>query len=175
MPLWRRIQEFRLTPSTEEYGVTAAASLASASIRQRYAVGLVAYGQHREVIQADREERQQTRLLETLAMLRARGTMPFSQVLSAEGTRLARGTTVIAISPSTKQDWVDAALHLSNRGVRMLAILVDATSFGGHGDTRALRNRLLAASIPTVVVQEGTPLEQPLNALPSGGQVNFVG
>jgi uncharacterized protein (DUF58 family) len=166
-PLWRRIQEFQLTASTEEYGVTAAASLASASIRQRYAVGLVAYGQHREVIQADREERQQTRLLETLAMLRARGTMPFSQVLSAEGTRLPRGTTVIAISPSGRQDWVDAAVHLSNRGVRVLAVLVDAESFGGSGGTDSLRTRLLAAGLPAVVVQRGTPLEQPLNALPA--------
>jgi uncharacterized protein (DUF58 family) len=174
-PLWRRVEEFQLPPSTEEYGVTAAASLANISIRQRYAVGLVAYGQHREVIQADREERQQGRLLETLAMLRARGTMPFSQVLSAEGARLARGTTVIAISPSTRQDWVEAALHLSDRGVRILAVLVDAASFGGPGGTRSLKNRLLTAGIPAVIVREGVPLAESLNALPAARPNSFAG
>lgn len=168
-PLWRRIQDFRLIPSTEEYGVTAAASLANASIRERYAVGLVAYGQSREVIQADREERQQTRLLETLAMLRARGTMPFSQVLSAEGTRLARGTTLILITPSTEHAWVEAALRLSDRGIRILAVLLDAASFGGAVGIQVLKGRLLAAGIPAVVVKEGVPLAQPLNTLSSTG------
>jgi uncharacterized protein (DUF58 family) len=164
-PLWRRVEEFQLAPSTEEYGVTAAASMANVSIRQRYAVGLVAYGQHREVIQPDREERQQTRLLETLAMLRAEGTIPFSQVLSGEGSRLARGTTVIAISPSTREDWVEAALYLSDRGIRVLAILLDAASFGGRAGSYSVKDRLLAAGIPAVIAKEGVPLAEALNDL----------
>ncbi len=164
-PLWRRIQEFQLKPSTEEYGVTAAASLANVSIQQRYAVGLVAYGQRREVLQPDREERQQTRILETLAMLRAEGTIPFSQVLSGEGSRLARGTTVFAISPSTRQDWVEAALYLSDRGIQVFAILLDAASFGGRTGTAPLKHRLLAAGIPAVVVEEGVPLAEALDTL----------
>jgi len=164
-PLWRRVQEFKLKRSTEEYGVTTAASMANASIGQRYAVGLVAYGQHREVIQPDRGERQQTRLLETLAMLRAEGTIPFSQVLSGEGSRLARGTTVVAISPSTRQDWVEAVLYLDHRGIRVLTVLLDAASFGGPAGGDALKDRLLAAGIPAVVVKEGVPLAEVLNTL----------
>jgi uncharacterized protein (DUF58 family) len=139
--------------------------MANVSIRQRYAVGLVAYGQHREVIQPDREERQQTRLLETLAMLRAEGTIPFSQVLSGEGSRLARGTTVIAISPSTREDWVVAALYLSDRGIRVLAILLDAARFGGRAGSYSVKDRLLAAGIPAVIAKEGVPLAEALNDL----------
>lgn len=168
IPLWRRIQDFRLTPSTEEYGITAAASMANSSIQQRFAVGLVAYGQQREVIQPDRGERQQSRLLETLAMLRAQGAIPFSQVLSGEGSHLARGTTVIAISPSTRQAWVEAALYLSDRGIRVLAVLLDAASFGGRVSTDQLKNRLLAAGIPAVSVKEGSPLGEALDALAPG-------
>jgi uncharacterized protein (DUF58 family) len=164
-PLWRRVEEFELKPSTEEYGVTAAASMAHVSIQRRYAVGLVGYGQHREVIQPDRGERQQTRLLETLAMLRAEGSIPFSQVLSGEGSRLGRGTTVIAISPSTRRDWVEAALYLSDRGIRMLAILVDPASFGGSAGSRPVKARLLAAGIPAVIVREGAPLTEALDTL----------
>lgn len=169
-PLWRRVQDFRLTPSTEEYGITAAASLARISIQQRYAVGLAAYGQRREVIQPDREERQQTRLLETLAMLRAKGSIPFSQVLSGEGGRLARGTTVIAISPSTRQDWIEALLYLSGRGLRVFAVMMDAADFGGGNNTSPLKKRLLAAGIPAVTLEEGRPLSEALNKLSSAGQ-----
>lgn len=164
-PLWRRIREFRLPPNTEEYAISAAASVANAFIRQRYAVGLVAYGQHREVVQADREKRQQIKLLETLAILRAEGRMPFSQVLSTEGSRLTRGTTVVTISPSTRQDWVEATLHLHNRGLRVLAIVVDAGSFGGSVGADELRSRLLGAGIPAVTVRENVPLTASLNAL----------
>lgn len=164
-PLWRQVEEFRLMPSTEEYGVTAAASMANVSIQQRYAVGLVAYGQHREVIQPDREERQQTRLLETLAMLRAEGTIPFSQVLSGEGSRLARGTTVVAISASAREEWVEAALYLNDRGIRVFAILLDAASFGGPSGTDLLKDRLEAAGMPAVILREGFPLAEALNSL----------
>lgn len=164
-PLWRRVQDFRLKPSTEEYAITAAASVANISIQQRYAVGLVAYGQRREVIQPDREERQQTRLLETLAILRAKGPIPFSQVLSGEGGRLARGTTVIAVSPSTRQEWIEALLYLSGRGLRVFAILIDAAGFGGSAGTMSLKKRLLAAGVPAVILEEGKPLSEALSKL----------
>ena len=165
IPLWRRIQEFSLPPSTEEYSIATAASVANAFLQQQYAVGLVSYGQRREAIQADREQRQRIKLLETLAMLHAEGSMPFGHVLSAEGSRLARGTTLVAISPSTRQDWVKSALYLSDRGLRVVAILVDAASFGGPAGADALKDRLLAAGIPAVIVQKGVPLVESLNAL----------
>ena len=164
-PLWRQVQTTQLIPSTEEYAITAAASLANANIRQGHAVGLVAYGQEREVIQPDREERQQTRLLETLAVLEAGGRIPFSQVLNGEGSRLARGTTVVALSPSTQPDWVDALLRLSGRGVRAFAVLLEAKSFGAGGGTLELEERLLAGGIRSLVVRAGTPLSESLNKL----------
>lgn len=165
MPLWRQVQEFRLPPSTEEYSIATAASVANAFIQQQYAVGLVAYGQRREAIQTDREQRQRIKILETLAMLHAEGSMPFSHVLSAEGSRLARGTTLVAISSSTRRDWVESALYLSDRGLRILAILVDAASFGGPAGADELKAPLLAAGIPAVIVQEGVPLAESLDAL----------
>ena len=163
--LQQRIQEFRLPPSTEEVAIAAAASVANAFIQQRYAVGLVAYGQRRELVQPDREKRQQIKLLETLAILRARGEMPFSQVLNADGSPLTRGTTVVTISPSTRQNWAESALYLHTRGLRVLAIVVDAASFGGPDGSTGLKDRLLAAGIPTVIVSESEPLAETLNAL----------
>jgi len=163
--LQQRIGEFRLPPSTEEYAIAAAASVANAFIRQRYAVGLVAYGQRRELVQPDREKRQQIKILETLAILHAQGEMPFSRVLNAEGSRLTRGTTVVIISPSTRQNWAESTLYLHTRGLRVLAIVVDAGSFGGPDGSTQLKDRLLAAGIPTVTVSEEKPLAETLNAL----------
>ncbi|MDY7040338.1 MAG: DUF58 domain-containing protein, partial [Chloroflexota bacterium] len=61
-----RSERPELVPTTEEYGVTIAASLARHFSARERAIGLVAYGQRREILQADRGERQLAKILETL-------------------------------------------------------------------------------------------------------------
>mgnify|MGYP000436248657 CR=1 FL=1 len=164
---WRkRVKRLRLEASTEEYAVTAAASVAEFFIRRRRAVGLVTYGQRREVIQADRDERQLGKILETLAVLRAEGEMPFSEVLSMEGSRLTPGTIVVAISPSVREEWVQAALLLGRAGLRVVTILVDAASFGGPSGASLFKERLLATGTPAILLRNGDPLEEALNSIP---------
>jgi uncharacterized protein (DUF58 family) len=126
----------RLPPSTEEYGVAVAASLAKHLLSHNRAVGLIAYGQGREATPADRGERQLTKLLETLAVIRALGTVPLAQVLAAEGRSLGRNTSVVVITPSDDTKWVDALRDLRRRGIRGLGIVLDSSSFGraGHAD-----------------------------------------
>jgi uncharacterized protein (DUF58 family) len=72
---WHDGPEFRLPPTTEEYSVTIAASLALHFLRRDRAVGFVSHGLHYHMIQVDRGERQLLKILETLALLRARGSM----------------------------------------------------------------------------------------------------
>jgi uncharacterized protein (DUF58 family) len=163
---WTREEQLRLEPSTEEYGVTAAASVAGFFIRRRRAVGLVAYGQRREVIQADRDERQLGKVLDTLAALRAEGGMPFSQVLSVESGRLARGTILVAISPSVREEWVRTALFLDRAGLRVVIVLVDAAGFGGPRGTDLLEEQLLVMGTPTILLRNGDSLQQVLSSLP---------
>ncbi len=164
-PWWARVEQLRLEPSTEEYAVTAAASVAEFFIRRRRAVGLVAYGQRREVIQADRDERQLGKVLDTLAALRAEGKMPFSEVLNVEGGRLTRGTIVIAISSSVREEWVETALFLDRAGLRVVTILVDAASFGGPFGANLLKERLLATGTPAILLRNGDSLEDVLSSL----------
>ena len=165
-PWWSRVEQLRLEPSTEEYAVTAAASVAEFLIRHRRAVGLAAYGQRREVIQADRDERQIGKILDTLAALRAEGKIPFSQVLSVEGRRLARGAVLVAISPSVSEEWMQAALFLDRAGLRVVTILVDAASFGGPLGTDMLEEQLLATGGIAVRLRYGDQIKDVLNALP---------
>jgi uncharacterized protein (DUF58 family) len=160
------VEKFRLDPSTEEYAVTAAASVAEFFIRRRRSVGLVAYGQRREVIQADRDERQLSKVLDTLAALRSEGGIPFREVLNAEGSRLPRGTVVVAISPAVREEWVQTALYLDRVGLRVATILVDAASFGGSSGADRLHERLLATGAASIILRNGDSLKEVLNALP---------
>ncbi|UCC65058.1 MAG: DUF58 domain-containing protein [Anaerolineae bacterium] len=151
-----------LVPTTEEYAVTAAASLAQHFIRRNRAVGLVAYGQRREILPADRSERQLTKILEALAVLRAEGSIPLVQVLATEADRLARGTTIIIVTPSSDDRWVLVSRDLTRRGLRSIVVLVDPASFGlsiGLDKPLAL---LHATGTPTYVVRCDEPLEASL-------------
>jgi len=163
--LWARSEGVELDPSTEEYAVTAAASVAEYLIRNDRTVGLVAHGHDREVIQADRGERQLSKILETLAVLKAEGEMPFGEVLELEGRRLLRGSTVVAISPSAGQQWVDSALFLERSGMRIVNVLIDAASFGGAQGAWLLHERLLATGSPTAVLRYGDSLSAVLSPL----------
>jgi uncharacterized protein (DUF58 family) len=165
-PWWSRVEGFRLEPSTEEYAVTAAASVAEFFIRRRRAVGLVAYGQRREVVQADRDERQLAKILDTLAALRSEGEIPFSEVLSAEGSSLTRGTVVVAITPAVREEWVQTALYLDRIGLCVVTILVDAASFGGPSGADYLHERLLATGGVSILLRNGDSLNEVLNAFP---------
>jgi uncharacterized protein (DUF58 family) len=162
--LWMgRHAQLHLPPLTEEYGVTIAASVARFFIRQQRAVGFIAYGHSREVIQPDRGERQLNRLLETLAVLRAEGTMRLRDVLTFESAPLGRNDTLIAITPSAELDWVRALRETKRRGVRVIAIVVDPKSFGGFGDARGAAAELAASGIPAYIVRAGDDLRAALS------------
>lgn len=157
-PLWFAERGTRLPPSTEEYDVTIAASVAKYFLNGQRAVGFVAYGHQRETVQPDRGERQLKRLLDTLAVLRAEGRTPFDQMLAIEGARLARNTTLVAITPSTDTAWVRLAREIKRRGLRIIAVLTDVNSFGGAGDSRGVAADLMASGIPIYMVRAGDDL-----------------
>ncbi len=155
----------RLPPNTEEYSVTIAASVAKYFLRKQRAVGFVAYGHasRHEIVQPDRGERQLNRLLEVLAVLRAEGNIPFGHMLGVESARLGRNNTLVAVTPSAEASWVKSLRETKRRGLRTIAALVDANTFGGHGDTEGAAAELLASGIPTYVVREGDDLQAVLS------------
>jgi len=88
-----------LPPSSIEYAVTAAASIALYLLNRSQSVGLIAHAQMRQVIQADRGTAQLYRLLESLAVLGACGTHSVDEVLRVEQGQIPRGAAVILITP----------------------------------------------------------------------------
>ncbi len=162
-PLWFRQDVLRLPPTTEEYCVTAAASIARYYLQRQRAVGFAAHGQAREIVPPDRGERQINRLLESLAVLRAEGRTPLTDVLSAESLRVNRGDTLVVITPSPELEWIKSARELRRRGSRVIAVLADATTFGGKVDARAALNELAASGMTTYVLREGEELREALS------------
>ncbi len=161
---WERLPRFELPPSTEEYGVTIAASLAKHFIHQNRNVGLITYAnvQHRDIAQSDRGERQLTRIYEMLAVAQANGTIPIAEVLAAETMHLSRNTTAIIVTPSTEFDWVNVARNLNNRGVKVTAVLLDPGTFGVAYNSLDVEIELTASHVPHYVVRNGDQLEQAL-------------
>ncbi len=158
LPEWMIMEQFKLAETTEEYTVTVAASLAQFFLRQDRAVGMLAYGQSNESLQADRGERQLNRILETLAVLRAEGQVPMSNVIHAEMHLFPRGTTVICITPSVDQQWATMVKQLQRRGMNIVTVLINPASFGGIASSEPLLNLLQANNLVAYLVNAGDNL-----------------
>jgi uncharacterized protein (DUF58 family) len=133
--------EVRLPPDTEEYAVAAAASLAFHLLSRDRAVGLVAYGHVRHVIQANRGQPQLNQILETLATLEASGRLSIEEVIRIEAPRFPRGATAVLITPDPRTELLLAAQELERRRVSPVLVLLDAESFGGAPGSAQLASR----------------------------------
>lgn len=160
-PLWP--SRPALAPSTEEYTVTIAASLAKHFLARNRAVGVIAYSQKREVLVPDRGERQLTKIMEMLAVIRAIGTIPIAQIIAAEGKSLGRNTSVVVITPSDDIKWVDSLRDLRRRGIRGIGIVPDASSFGGQTKPDTVFAALRQNGIHAYRIREGDSLAAALS------------
>jgi uncharacterized protein (DUF58 family) len=159
----RRRGNMELPPSTTEYSVTAAASLARYFLLRNRAVGMSSQGRTREFLQADRGERQINKILEALAVVEAQGTLPFAQLAATDGMRLNRNDTVIAVSPDPSPEWGRALQHIQRRGVNSIAIVVDGRSFGRAAIYTPLLSELESANIPTYILHRDEPIADALS------------
>lgn len=165
--IWAGKGTFKLEPTTEEYGVAVAASLAKHLLASKRAVGLVAYAHKRYVLRPERSERQLVKILETLAVARAEGLIPFEEVLASEAMILERNSTVIAITPSWGVEWARVLHRIKVRGLEVLAVLIAAETFGASSSHTEVLAELRAAAIPTVVLRKGDDITVALRLIRS--------
>ncbi|GAC1461358.1 MAG: DUF58 domain-containing protein [Ktedonobacterales bacterium] len=154
--------------STEEYGVTIAATIASYLLSQsELAVSLTISGMPDATLQLDRGHRQLDRMLELLAVARPVAHVGLSEAMATEAVRLARNTVLVVITPSTAPDWSIAIQHLLRRGVRPLVIALDPQSFdANYPDNHRVLDALTIAGIPVIPVRRGDDLAQVLEQGP---------
>ncbi len=150
--------------STEEYGVRIAASVARYFLTANRSVGFMAFGRSFDVREADRGVQQYTHILESLAMARGWGDAPLGDLLSNEARRFGRHTTVVVITPSTDERWVAGLGALQQRGVKVAAILIEPSTFGGAESSLGIFASLAATDVFTYIVKRDDDLQAALGA-----------
>jgi uncharacterized protein (DUF58 family) len=161
--LWRPSVKIPLPPSTEEYAVSAAASLARYYIQHERMIGLVSAGRSTMVIPAEKGGRQLGKILEALALLKADGRLPLQGMVEAQARNLPRGSTVILITPGFGDGVTLSVELLSRTGMRPITVLLDAESFGGPSGSARVMRQLELMGVPACRVANGDDLGQALS------------
>ena len=166
--------QLSLDPTTEEYAIVAAASLAAHFIAQGRTVGLVAWGQHRVTLPADRGARQLVKILRALAVLRAEGTTPLHAVLDTESALFARQDTLLVVTPSLREEWVETLQMMIYRGIHATSVIVEPGTFGAGENPMLAVSALAAVNVPTYLVKRDVALDvslgQSVAGLGAGGR-----
>ena len=154
----------QLPPSTEEYAVSIAASLAFHFMQQDRNVGLIAHGRARHVIQPERGQAQLQRLLESLAVLEAVGAHSLDEVLKIEGDLIPRGATVVLITADVRPVVGGIVRELARQGHVPIVLLLDAASFRGPYGAEALLASFSSSGTTARMIHCGDDLESALSS-----------
>jgi hypothetical protein len=90
--------------------------------------------------------------------LRADGDLPIHGLVEIESQSLPRGSTVVIITPSVKEEVAFTADLLVRRGMRVVVVLLDAVSFGGSAGTEQVESMLRFMKTPVRMVRRGDDL-----------------
>src|SRR6478672_9195670 len=143
---------------TEEFSVQIAASIARYFLVANRSVGFISFGKRLFVEEAERGAQHYTRILEALALATAEGDVPIGTLVQEESKRFGRHTTVVVITPSTKEDWVSSLQFIAEQGVKVGAVLLDAETFGGKDSSLMAFGALAASDVYTYLVRNSDDL-----------------
>jgi uncharacterized protein (DUF58 family) len=149
--------------STEEYGVTIAASLAKKYLDDGMKVGLFASGEQTYTLTPSADQSRFSQILESLALIRATGNEPVESLLS--GTeRFGSGSAIVVITPQSTEGVLNALRRLKNYGHPVLAVLLDNSSFGGTLSPMHMAQVLGATGSQAYIVRQGDNLTKALDS-----------
>ena len=157
--------------STEEYGVTIAASLAKRLVDDGQAVGLVVQGDEIHRVSPNNQPTQLSSIMRSLALVRAKGRTPLSTLIEREAADLSGGTAIIVIGPWPRHNIDSISQFLTRRGILLVSILLDAHSFENPSSIAAGSRADIGTRQSAFVVRMGddltTSLHQALDILAS--------
>ena len=162
-----RRQEYELPTATLEYAISTTASLAHYYLRQRRAVGLVTASHQFRVIPAERSERQESKILETLAFIEAESDLSIAGLVAAQAGQLPQGSSAILVTPTVHPELLAAVDDLQRRDLRPVVVLLIADSFGGAKGGEKNYSMLLARNIPVCRIYCGANLALELSSFSS--------
>jgi len=157
-------QKVKLPPSTFEYSISIAASLAHYFIEQRRSVGLVTATENSyKVIPAERSERQEGKMLEALAFLQSASSISFPSLITAQLGQLPQGSSAILITPMIWNELLLAVDSLQRRKLRPVVVLMMAHTFGGSKNNEGLAQVLMERNVPVCPIYCEADLSETLS------------
>ena len=161
--------------ATIETAVTVAASVVRLFINQNRSVGLMMFGERLDVIEPDRGSQHFGRMLESLAVAQAVGTVPVASILYQQSRRWGRHTTVIVVTGSTDPRWQGAIRTLTQRGVKAAVAMIDLESWGGRSGAAATAVELRALGVQVNLIRKGDHIPAVMvGQIPGGGRASGV-
>jgi len=160
-----RRKKVKLPPSTLEYSISITASLAHYFIGQRRSVGLVTATENAyKVIPAERSERQEGKILESLAFIQAESSVVLPSLVTAQIGQLPQGSSAILVTPIVWPELLLAVDSLQRRNLRPLVVLLMARTFGGRQSNEGLAKSLLERNVPVCPVYCDADLSEVLSS-----------
>jgi uncharacterized protein (DUF58 family) len=142
-------KKINLPPSTLEYSISAAASLARYFLAGRRSVGLVtASGRTYKVIPAERSERQEAKILEALAFIHAESLFTLPALVTAQMGQLPQGSSAILVTPTIYPELLIAVDGLQRRNLRPVVVLMMTLSFGSRASNEDIAKSLEERRVP---------------------------
>jgi uncharacterized protein (DUF58 family) len=150
--------------TTEEYGVTIAASLVKKYLDAGKRVGFITAANRHLTISPESGEEHLQHLLNSLALLEATGEVPIDDLLASSAERFEAGSSVIVIMPSVNRGITAPMRPVINRNVRVTVILLDSFSFGGGISPTNNARDLNASGFNVYTVRQGMAITRALDA-----------
>ena len=144
--------------NTEEYGITIAASLAKGLIQDGHAVGLVTQGDGFYRFSPAKDTNHLWALLKALALVKAKGRTPLLSLMARETGDLSPGTVAIIITTWPGQSVASLSQFLTRRGVLVVPIFLDASSFGRFSESRWLTDARVEMQEWAFLIRRGDDL-----------------
>ncbi len=161
--------------TTEEYGVTIAASLAKKYLDSGKQVGLIAAGSRSYLISPETGDGHLQYILRSLALLKATGEIPIDNLLASRAERFNAGSVVIIIMPSVNPGIAAVMRPVINRHVRVIVILLDSFSFGGGASPANNARSLGASGFGVYTVGQGMEIARALDSKSFSSRVQYTG
>jgi uncharacterized protein (DUF58 family) len=150
--------------TTEEYSVTIAASLAKKYLDIGKRVGMITSGDKSFLLEPEDGEERLEYILNSLTLLRATGGITLDNLLSSRLERFKADSVVIVILSSVSPNIAVPVRSLTERRVKVIAILLDAFSFGGMTTSSNIPRSLSSAGASVYNIRQGVDIDHALDS-----------
>jgi uncharacterized protein (DUF58 family) len=164
LDMHRGSQLGELEETTEEYCITIAASLAKKYLDIGKRVGMIASGDKSFLLEPEAGDDHLEYILNSLTLLRATGGVALDNLLSSRLDHFKADSAVIIILPSVSPNIAAPVRTLTDRRVKVIAMLLDAFSFGGMTTSANTPRSLSSAGASVYNVRQGIDIDRALDS-----------